>query len=839
MNNRFLFFFIFTLFSSLKVYSQLDLEHWFPPFFDSSKSGIEELYIFLSTDKEENFKVNLYKHNVLIKTFNLSKNNPIQYLINDDADLRSSVARNTMKISDMGYHLAGEKSFYASLRISGTISEMISSKGKTALGKEFYVVNDKSIIYDPDEPKGTRKFLMNYQASIIAYQDNTHIKISNYDKRLVFTNGDGSDELNITLNKGDSYIVAAVKSDNVDPDRIHPVIDDTDPNLIGAKITSDKNIIVNNGNILSQSSMITGANINLDQSLPTTKIGKEYFITNALTYPDGLMEKMVIVATKDNTKVYLNDQKDPFTILNEGEYYIGPGPRFKYFQNSNQPSFTNIKKRVVETKGIYLKSSEPIYVFQMTGGFQDMAVKFEPDMTPSTSSMIFSFPLDINYLSDNPKVSNTVIIPSVDKLSKQQLDNRITIKTENGANIYVNGNKVSDEELSPIVGKDKWSFWSRFQQKGNLIISSDKSLNIDYTGGFQFSGLSGSFTGFSNDPFIIKNGNCIEETVILTLNNFDFDKIQWKLNGVDIIGANSSTYIPDKPGIYTCELTYMDFKYITDEIDIQNCFYTITSVDLGSSCSNFVISPVFSNPNQDLDIDKIEIITQPMNGKVTLDNNTLNFLPDKNFLGNDRFVYKITAKNGFYEVFKVSYSLLPQPIGNIKESLLPKNIVEKDNYYDLNAIINVKNNELFYFYESVDDAKNSINEILNSDNYISQSQKEIFVKIINTNGCVIIKSFLLKIQLQNDNDSNYNFFSPNGDGINDTWDLKGRELYDNATIKIFDRKGFTLAKGLVKDILPWNGRVNNLQLPSDTYWYVIEDNSRKIIKSGYVVLKNK
>jgi gliding motility-associated-like protein len=63
------------------------------------------------------------------------------------------------------------------------------------------------------------------------------------------------------------------------------------------------------------------------------------------------------------------------------------------------------------------------------------------------------------------------------------------------------------------------------------------------------------------------------------------------------------------------------------------------------------------------------------------------------------------------------------------------------------------------------------------------------------------------------------FFTPNGDGINDTWNIKG--LDGLSKIYIFDRYG-----KLIKQISPegtgWDGTFNGLPLPSTDYWFSVE-----------------
>jgi gliding motility-associated-like protein len=63
------------------------------------------------------------------------------------------------------------------------------------------------------------------------------------------------------------------------------------------------------------------------------------------------------------------------------------------------------------------------------------------------------------------------------------------------------------------------------------------------------------------------------------------------------------------------------------------------------------------------------------------------------------------------------------------------------------------------------------------------------------------------------------FFTPNGDGINDTWNIVGLDPF--AKIFIYDRYG-----KLLKQISPvgegWNGTYNSQPLPSTDYWFTVE-----------------
>jgi gliding motility-associated-like protein len=64
------------------------------------------------------------------------------------------------------------------------------------------------------------------------------------------------------------------------------------------------------------------------------------------------------------------------------------------------------------------------------------------------------------------------------------------------------------------------------------------------------------------------------------------------------------------------------------------------------------------------------------------------------------------------------------------------------------------------------------------------------------------------------------YFTPNGDGINDTWNIKGLNQPD-AKIFIFDRYG-KLIKQLNTTELGWDGTFIGTQSPSTDYWFTLD-----------------
>ena len=81
-------------------------------------------------------------------------------------------------------------------------------------------------------------------------------------------------------------------------------------------------------------------------------------------------------------------------------------------------------------------------------------------------------------------------------------------------------------------------------------------------------------------------------------------------------------------------------------------------------------------------------------------------------------------------------------------------------------------------------------------------------------------------------------FTPNGDGINDTWQIDGINLYSNPTIRVFNRWGQKVFESLSQLYVPWDGiGINNEEQEIATYYYVIDLNLDNKNYNGSVTIK--
>ena len=86
------------------------------------------------------------------------------------------------------------------------------------------------------------------------------------------------------------------------------------------------------------------------------------------------------------------------------------------------------------------------------------------------------------------------------------------------------------------------------------------------------------------------------------------------------------------------------------------------------------------------------------------------------------------------------------------------------------------------------------------------------------------------------------FFTPNGDGINDTWNLQGwNDTFTSASyIQIFDRYGTFLQQVSPSD-LGWEGTYQGRRLPASDYWFlarlVDQDGAARILKGHFSLMR--
>lgn len=132
----------------------------------------------------------------------------------------------------------------------------------------------------------------------------------------------------------------------------------------------------------------------------------------------------------------------------------------------------------------------------------------------------------------------------------------------------------------------------------------------------------------------------------------------------------------------------------------------------------------------------------------------------------------------------------------------------------------------------------------------SLNNDQVFYLVgIGTDGCessprVAVKTTLLYPAASNDCMIVYTGISPNGDGLNESWEIKGIESYPDNKVKLFDRWGNIVFEKESYNNLPettWKGKSNKgfskgQDLPNGTYYYEIDTQGSGKPLSGHVIL---
>ncbi len=82
-------------------------------------------------------------------------------------------------------------------------------------------------------------------------------------------------------------------------------------------------------------------------------------------------------------------------------------------------------------------------------------------------------------------------------------------------------------------------------------------------------------------------------------------------------------------------------------------------------------------------------------------------------------------------------------------------------------------------------------------------------------------------------------FTPNGDGINDTWELRGMENYPEAEVSVYNRWGNAIFFGKGSNQRAFDGKFNGEAVPAGVYVYVIKTQASNgyIFRGSVMVLK--
>ena len=309
------------------------------------------------------------------------------------------------------------------------------------------------------------------------------------------------------------------------------------------------------------------------------RVGHEYIFVrgNGQNLNDGgQLETPLIIATKDNTSLYINGSNTAAATIDAGDFWLATTD---YWSSQDQGATMYIRTQ---------DKNYPVYAYQGVGGNGDSEANqgmfFVPPISEDANDDVNNIP-DIDYIGNDP----------------YQEQAGVSIVTNSDATITIsqNGTAYDVSLLNPVnvVGRPEYKAYTVTNLSGDVSVTSSGELYLAYfnTRGAATSG--GFYAGFASPPNaeidlgINALGNCLQtdsegnvtgSNITLQITNASgFDTYVWeKYNSNSNIweaapgnSTNSETYIPQSEGEYRLKgsITCLDLDQFSGIIPVSIC----------------------------------------------------------------------------------------------------------------------------------------------------------------------------------------------------------------------------------------------------------------------------
>lgn len=363
-----------------------------------------------------------------------------------------------------------------------------------------------------------------------------------------------------------------------------------------------------------------------------------------------------------------------------------------------------------------------------------------------------------------------------------------------------------------------------------LVIADDDAKYYD-SAVFIEAGSFKSVIDLGADRLLATNNAvCFGEDYIIDTKLPTTYTYKWYKNGILLNSETNPTFTVKTPGVYkveailnpsTCIATNEIKIEYTPEITLKNS--TLIQCDIDGDGKSF-----FNLPQADAEIKNnnsgLSTITYYENSTdAQADSNPI--LNTTNYVNQSNPQTLIAKAKNPYNCF--NYAELTLELSN---DIIPSRIATI-------TAVKIKdfagnNNAAIIEYTGISDYEFSIdgNYYQDSPEFLNIAAGTYMAYARDKNGCGVSNSFLFYIL-------DYpRYFTPNGDGYNDTWTIKNlSQLPQKTTIQIFNRYG-KLLKQFNSPNFNWNGTLSGYLLPADDYWFNLIFEDGKNIK-GHFSLK--
>ena len=517
-----------------------------PPLRQGQNNGaIQQQRVYLSTPETTAFTVNVYQgtNPTPITSFSISNTAPATYILgNGNNNVTLVNDANTGVIltnSGLRFESTGGENFYVNYRgRSGSQAASLTSKGRVALGQNFKWGGVPNL--------GSQVSKSN-TLGIMATEDNTTITLSGYDPNCEFRVG--SNRAGITA---DSHTIILDANESF----VYETYIGTSPTLahergwIGASIVADKDIVISNGSLNYGRQAGSGnRDAGIDQPVPENRLGKEYVFVRGNGSSNGWTEFPLIIATENNTQVFVNGSTTPIATLNDGEFFEIPSSNYSF--NSAGAN-------------MYVETTKDVYAYQCLGG-STAAYTQGLNFVAPVSCLLPDTMDNIPDIRDAAGITMTTSGVTIIAATTTP-DSNITVTDGSGP--------VTLPASSTVAGTTDWKTFYLPNLSGNVSVQSTGPIAVGFFGFSGARGVAGYYSGFDTVPDInlqITGNSCLPGAILEIASGETFDAYQWFEDGVLIPGATSSSYTATNAGDYFLRVTRGPCSYDSNSIAVYYC----------------------------------------------------------------------------------------------------------------------------------------------------------------------------------------------------------------------------------------------------------------------------
>jgi gliding motility-associated-like protein len=367
------------------------------------------------------------------------------------------------------------------------------------------------------------------------------------------------------------------------------------------------------------------------------------------------------------------------------------------------------------------------------------------------------------------------------------------------------------------------------------------------------SSVSKSFavTGFNPMAnFSTQNGNnlCSSDSVtFVDASTVDFGDVSKLVFFYDFDNHPTDSVIYDRT-VMRSDKKYTHFYGVNNTTTAKN-YHVVLHAYSGQTCWSPYQSTIIINPSPIVSL--LASDTATFNNPIALcaGVSPVHFLGQSNIPGKDKFTGKGITTDGLFDpsisgpgtftinylftanntgcTYTTSFQIIVYPRPTV--TLPAEYIVLEGGQITISATIKVESGG--FSYKWTPSVGLSSDKVINPVVTVTTDTRYTLTVIPDNTCATVVQTIIkvLKIPVIP------NAFTPNGDGINDTWEIKYLSSYPNVTVEIFNRYGNKVffSNGYVT---PWDGRFNGGDLPVGTYYYIISPNSGRKPITGYLTI---